>query len=121
LSAWILPVSTTSTGQAAEALVAKALAARGLVLVERNYRTRWSEIDLIMRRDHTLHFIEVKYRGGQGAGRPEEFIGPRKRLRLAQAAAAYTARTGWTGPYQIDAASVTPSGIGYIADITGLT
>lgn len=51
-------------------------------VVERNYRTRYGEIDLILRAEKTLVFVEVKLRRGSGFGDPLESITPRKQATI---------------------------------------
>lgn len=60
------------TGAAAESLAAEYLTARGLRIIERNFRVRGGEIDLIANDKGTLVFVEVRLRsrndfGGAGA------------------------------------------------------
>jgi putative endonuclease len=54
----------------------------GYSLVERNYRTRRGEIDLIVRKDEALVFVEVTLRRGTGFGDPLEAVTPRKQNTL---------------------------------------
>ncbi len=62
---------------------------QGLRLVERNYRCRQGEIDLIMQDGKTLAFIEVRYRKGTGFGSPAESVTSAKQQRIAATAAHY--------------------------------
>jgi putative endonuclease len=55
-------------GAAAEALAAEFLVARGLIILERNYRCRSGEIDLIVRDRDTLVFVEVRLRSSAAFG-----------------------------------------------------
>jgi putative endonuclease len=61
----------------------------GYTLVERNYRTRRGEIDLIVRKDDTLVFVEVKLRRGTGFGDSLEAVTPRKQHTLRSVAEHY--------------------------------
>jgi putative endonuclease len=45
-----------------EQLAEQHLQARGLIAISRNYNCKYGEIDLIMREQNTLVFVEVKYR-----------------------------------------------------------
>ena len=56
-----------------EGLARQFLSARGLKLIESNYRCRFGEIDLIMRDAQTLCFIEVRFRNSL------DLAGPRHR------------------------------------------
>lgn len=84
--------TTQARGAAAEALAAAWLARRGLAVVERNFRIRGGEIDLVCRDGDTLVFVEVRLRtradyGGAGAS-----ITAAKRRRIILAARHYLAR-----------------------------
>jgi putative endonuclease len=58
----------------------------GLERVERNYRTRFGELDLVMRDGDTLVFVEVRYRRHAQFGGGAASVGAAKRERLARAA-----------------------------------
>ena len=51
-----------------EAIAAKHLAQKRLMLLEQNYHSRFGEIDLIMRHQNTLVFIEVRQRSSNRFG-----------------------------------------------------
>ncbi len=70
-----------------EQLAAEHLRRRGYDLVDRNYRTRWGELDIVAFDGHTLAFCEVKTRRLRGGDRtPMESIHPRKRLQVRRMA-----------------------------------
>lgn len=58
----------------------------GLKLVERNWRTRFGEIDLVMRDANELVFVEVRYRRNPRFGGGAASVGPAKREKLTRAA-----------------------------------
>jgi putative endonuclease len=78
-----------SRGDAAEALAAAFLEARGLTIVARNYRCRFGEIDLIARNAATMVFIEVRARRSGSFGGAAESITATKRKRVLVAARHY--------------------------------
>ncbi len=90
-------------GAAAEALAARFLAARGLAVVERNYRCRGGEIDLIVRDGKTLVFVEVRLRRNQAFGGAAESITATKRRRLRLAAQHYLGGLAREPPCRFDA------------------
>ncbi|HEX6710206.1 MAG TPA: YraN family protein [Rubrobacter sp.] len=78
-----------SSGAWGEDLALRYLTRRGYTLVERNYRTRYGEIDLIVRKEDTLVFVEVKLRRGTGFGDPLEAVTPHKQTTLRTLAEQY--------------------------------
>jgi len=80
------------SGAIAEDLCAKLLAAAGLRVLERNWRCRHGEIDLIAEERGMLVFAEVRMRSGPGFGGAGESVTARKRQRLIAAARLYLAR-----------------------------
>lgn len=78
-----------ASGAWGEDLALRYLTRHGYTLVERNYRTRYGEIDLIVRKDDTLVFVEVKLRRGTGFGDPIEAVTSRKQRTLRSLAVQY--------------------------------
>lgn len=76
-------------GKVAEALALDRLTRQGLSLVTRNYRCRLGEVDLVMHTGRCLVFVEVRYRKAGSRIDAQESIGPRKRRKLALAAARF--------------------------------
>ncbi len=77
-------------GAEGERLAALHFRASGYSIVERNFRTRFGELDLVVRDPASLVFCEVKTRlaGSRGGpARPLDGIGPRKRARVRRMAA----------------------------------
>lgn len=75
-------------------------------VVERNYRCRQGEIDLIAWDEDMLVFVEVKARRGSGCGAPEEAVSAAKQRKLRQVASWYLARLGYEPPCRFDVVSV---------------
>lgn len=53
-------MARNSTGIAGEEVAATYLAAHGFAVIERNYRKKWGEIDIVASKNDEIHFIEVK-------------------------------------------------------------
>ena len=85
-------------GALGERLAADHLQARGFTIVERNFRTRRGELDLVANDGRHLVFCEVKTRvlgeGGPGPFGPLVAIGPDKRRRLRAMAREWLAERG---------------------------
>lgn len=94
--------STRARGAAAEDAAERYLRAQGYVVVERNLVTRAGEIDLVALDGETLCFVEVKARAGPEFGPAVAAVGPRKRERLARAAAMFLARNRSKRPCRFD-------------------
>jgi putative endonuclease len=76
-------VSRAELGAYGEQLAAEHYAARGAVVLARNWRCREGELDLVVQEpDGTLVFCEVKTRSGIGFGDPAEAVDRRKARRL---------------------------------------
>ena len=74
-------------GRAGEQMAAEHLVRLGYEIVERNYRTRWGELDIVARTGSTLAFCEVKTRRAGGrAGGPFDAVGPGKQARVRKMA-----------------------------------
>jgi putative endonuclease len=74
-------------GQRGEQLASEHLERCGFTVVERNYRTRWGELDVIAFDGTTLAFCEVKTRRAGGrAGAPFEALGPGKQAQVRRMA-----------------------------------
>lgn len=79
-------------GRWGEDLAAAHLVATGCEVLDRNWRCRLGELDLVARdRDGTLVFCEVKARSGTRFGAPQEAVGPVKGRRLRALACAWLA------------------------------
>lgn len=79
-------------GDRGEAAVARAMARRGYAVLERQYRCRWGEIDIVARDPAgTLCFVEVKTRTSSGFAQAREAVTPAKQRKLRAAASLYLA------------------------------
>lgn len=99
-------MSTVEIGRAAEQKAADYLAKAGFVILCRNWRNRWCELDIVARRGSVVHFVEVKYRADIRYGYAAEYISRDKSARLIRAALAWNQAHGYWGDYQIDVVTV---------------
>jgi putative endonuclease len=93
----------TDLGEQAEQLAAHYLQQHGLKLIEQNYRSRFGEIDLIMRDGATMVFIEVRLRKHAGFGGAAASIDARKQKRIINTAQQYIAGLVRVPPCRFDA------------------
>lgn len=75
-------------------------------IVERNWRFKRSEVDIIAYKKKVLHFIEVKTRTSDKFGFPEESIDTKKMEALKRAAVAYIAENAQWTLIQFDVLSI---------------
>ena len=90
-------------GRDAEQLAFEFLRRQGLSKVERNYRCRFGEIDLIMRDGPILVFVEVRMRASASFGGARESIDARKQRKLLAAARHYIGSLGKLPECRFDA------------------
>jgi ribonuclease HII len=83
--------TTKQIGDASEAVAAEWLARQGHDVIERNWKTRWCEIDIISRLENTLYFVEVKHRQSKRSGDGVEAITTTKLRQMQRAAELYMA------------------------------
>jgi putative endonuclease len=99
--------STSMQGRAGEDLACQYLKEQGLILIERNYRCRCGELDLIMRDGAQLVFVEVRYRRNHRYGTPAETVTRLKQVRLLRAAARYLQSRHSNAPCRFDVIAIT--------------
>jgi putative endonuclease len=81
-------------GRPGEDLACRHLTAQGFSIVQRNYRCRSGEVDVVAREGETTVFVEVKERQGSSHGQGLESVTFGKRRRLIRAARLYAAAHG---------------------------
>lgn len=88
------------------------LRGQGLGLIERNFRSRYGEIDLVMEDGPTVVFVEVRFRAGARFGGALESVDRRKRDKLLATAACFLAARHLNRPSRFDVAGLSPRGNG---------
>lgn len=99
-------MSTKQDGDWGEALVEKYLSERGCRIVEKEWRCRLGEIDLIAEKDGMILFVEVKLRTNLRYGMPREYVTAKKQEKLRAAALLYLSTHGLDAPARFDVAEV---------------
>lgn len=77
------------TGKQGEEIAMAHLRREGYVLIERNYRCLFGEIDIIAREGDTLCFIEVKSRRSARYGDPQLAVNHKKQQKMTRVALHY--------------------------------
>lgn len=77
------------TGKLGEDMAAKFLEAKGYKILDRNYSTKFGELDIIALDNNVLVFVEVKTKTSDQFGSPEEMITPHKLRQIRNTAQSY--------------------------------
>ncbi|MDD5832831.1 MAG: YraN family protein [Clostridiales bacterium] len=77
------------TGERYEAAACRFLVVNGFRILDRNYRCRFGEIDIIAEENGTLCFVEVKYRNSDRFGTPAEAVSKTKQNRIIHVSKLY--------------------------------
>ena len=94
-------------GAPGEDLACRHLEAAGFTILERNFRCRSGEVDVVARDGQATVFVEVKDRGGSSHGEGHEAVTFGKRLRIIRAARLYAAAHGLSeAPIRFDVISI---------------
>lgn len=110
-------MDTKNKGKYGEDLAVSYLHKKGFEIVERNYRFRKGEIDLItLLNNEVLVFVEVKLRKGDAYGDPETFVSRKQERLIIQAAEDYIFAINWQKDIRFDIISITGSKVEHIED-----
>ena len=88
---------TQQYGKESETLAVRYLEKQGYRIIERNYRTRYGEIDIIAKDGDTLVFVEVKARSTGKFGDPKWAITWKKKKKISMVALYWLKRTRQVG------------------------
>ena len=109
-------MKTKERGDAGERRACEILRDAGYLIVARNWRTRFGEIDIVARDGETLVFVEVKMRSCEGFGGPEAALTPAKQRRIIAAASEFLAQTRAEVPVRFDLVAIGPGGVRIVRD-----
>ena len=82
------PTEKQKIGNIGESLACRFLEGRGFKIVERNYRKKWGELDIVAEKGGGLHFVEVKAISNPNF-RPEDAVRAWKKERMKSAIRTY--------------------------------
>jgi len=95
-------------GKIGEELAANYFTNLGFEIVRRNFRFGKAEIDLIVKKDRWLIFVEVKTRHSNDFGEPEAFVSRRQTKNIFDAAEEFIYSNDWRGHIRFDILAVRP-------------
>ncbi len=76
-------------GNKIEALVCEYLEQQGFIILEKNFKCHFGEIDIIAKDNDYISFIEVKYRKNAVSGYPSEAVNFQKQKKIIQSSLYY--------------------------------
>ena len=103
-------------GNVAEERAVAFLEQSGFCVVERNFYSRFGEIDIIAIKEQVLHFIEVK--SGEDYELAIQNITPTKLSRIIKTANVYMKKNAYDGDFCLDAVVVTPLDVEMLDNIS---
>ena len=98
----LLIIYMKTFGRLGEDKAASFLTEKGYEIVERNYRYKKSEVDLICKKQGLLVFVEVKTRSNKAFGEPETFVSHSQQKAILRAAEEYMLENNWPGDIRFD-------------------
>lgn len=96
-------ISNYQAGHLAEEYAAEFLKSEGYKVLELNWKNKYCEIDIVARKDGTIHFVEVKYRKNNTQGEGLDYITDKKLKQMMFAAEMWVSSSGWGGDYCLSA------------------
>ncbi len=93
-------------GNKGEDLAVKFLRQKGYLIVEKNFKTKFGEIDIIAKDNNTIVFVEVKTRTNDYFGYPFEAVDERKRMKLKNLALIFMKKYNKEFPIRFDIVSI---------------
>jgi putative endonuclease len=114
-------------GRAGEEMAARLLHEAGLVIVERNWRCPYGELDIVAHEDAPdfanggilvtwLVVVEVRIRRGERFGTAQASVTATKQAKLRTVAQAYVQAVNWQGPWRIDVVAIQLDGQGRLLE-----
>lgn len=100
--------SSVYKGKEAELEASRYLLGNGYSIMQHNYRSGKSEVDIIAKKGDTLVFVEVKARSNLKFGYPEASLSKAQERRIVDAAEEYTFDQKWEGNIRFDVISIDP-------------
>ncbi len=115
-------LARNALGAYGERVAARHLVSEGMELLDRNWRCRWGELDLVARDGNALVFCEVKTRRSDRYGAPAEAVVAVKAKRIRRLAALWMDDTGQHAPevrFDVVAVLAAPAGAANVEHLRG--
>ena len=95
-----------SIGKKGEDQAVEFLKEKGYKILERNYRFKKSEVDLICQKEDLLIFVEVKARRSKTYGYPESFVSANQQKAIIRASQEYVIANSWKRDIRFDIVAI---------------
>ena len=113
-------MNTRIIGSVKEDLAVLYLEQNGFEIVERNFKCKIGEIDIVAKKDNVIRFVEVKYRKSNVAGGVSYAISQKKLVKISKVAEFYIMTHGLQGEsFSIDALLIEGDSYTYLENIYG--
>jgi len=99
-------MTAISTGKRAETVATAYLQKKGFRILERNWKTRLCEIDIVAQQGRAISFFEVKYRKSKRQGTGLDYITTAKLRQMQFAAELWAQNNRWGGEMRLGAIEV---------------
>ncbi|MDI1472823.1 MAG: YraN family protein [Thermodesulfovibrio sp.] len=101
-------------GKEGESIAIEYLLSKGYKILEKNFRTKFGEIDIIAKEGEYIVIIEVKRRMSDSFGSPELSVNPKKQEKLKKLALLYLYKLGKEHPVRFDVIAIRDKEIEHI-------
>lgn len=109
-------MNTRNIGKFYEDAACEYLRRHGITILERNFRCRQGEIDIIGRQKDCVIFVEVKYRRTNQCGEALGAVSFQKQKKICKCAAYYCMQHPWVSHIRYDVIGITDTKIEWIQD-----
>jgi putative endonuclease len=93
-------------GRMGEKIAENYLKKNGYQIIEKNFKTKYIEIDIVAKKDNIFVFIEVRSKSNDNFGNPEETVNEIKKQKLKNSAFSYVIFKKYHGLYKIELISI---------------
>jgi putative endonuclease len=111
-------MNTKSIGNDGEEQAVCELVRLGYKIIDRNYQTRYGEIDIIAEDDCTLVFVEVKKKRSVRFGTPAEMVTKNKLRKIINMAEVYRYDNKQKGPFRVDVVCILGDSLELLRNVT---
>jgi Holliday junction resolvase-like predicted endonuclease len=102
-------MSSFTVGREAENIACEYLKSLKYIIIDKNWRTKYCEIDIIAKKNKCMYFTEVKYRRSNLQGRGLDYITPKKLKQMSYSAEIWLHNNNWQYDSELCAIELTGS------------